>query len=165
MMLLTDQDIYHFREGTFFRAYEKLGAHLLGSEATPQGRGTHFAVWAPNASAVSVVGDFNAWQRDAHPLQARATSIMWHRGSTASRPTRATRTRSAPSCRRAPLRSSGISATNGATRHGWRSASNATHWPRPGRSTNCTWARGGGYLKSTTARSTTANWHTRSPTM
>jgi 1,4-alpha-glucan branching enzyme len=74
MMLLTDQDIYHFREGTFFRAYEKLGAHLLGSEATPQGRGTHFAVWAPNASAVSVVGDFNAWQRDAHPLQARADS-------------------------------------------------------------------------------------------
>jgi 1,4-alpha-glucan branching enzyme len=72
-VLLTDQDIYHFREGTYFRAYEKLGAHPLA--ATPKGaRGTHFAVWAPNASAVSVVGDFNDWRRGAHRLKPRGDS-------------------------------------------------------------------------------------------
>ena len=62
----TEQDIYHFREGTYVRAYEKLGAHL-----TPAA--THFAVWAPNATAVSLIGDFNAWG-GRHPLRPRADS-------------------------------------------------------------------------------------------
>jgi 1,4-alpha-glucan branching enzyme len=70
-MLLTEQDIYHFREGTYFRAYERLGAHALEEHGR---RATHFAVWAPNASAVSVVGDFNGWQRGRNPLQARHDS-------------------------------------------------------------------------------------------
>ena len=65
-MLLTEHDIYHFREGTYVRAYEKLGAHALGG-AQP---GTHFAVWAPNATAVSVIGDFNGWQPGRDPLVA-----------------------------------------------------------------------------------------------
>jgi len=71
-VLLTEHDIYHFREGTFFRAYEKLGAH----PATPGDptRGTRFAVWAPNASAVSVIGDFNHWQRGRDRLAARSDS-------------------------------------------------------------------------------------------
>jgi 1,4-alpha-glucan branching enzyme len=68
-VLLTDRDIYHFREGSYVRAYEKLGAHALDSAD-----GTHFAVWAPNAAAVSVVGDFNGWQPGAHPLKARSDS-------------------------------------------------------------------------------------------
>jgi 1,4-alpha-glucan branching enzyme len=71
-VLLTEQDIYHFREGTYVRAYEKLGAHVVTDAAG--GPGTHFAVWAPNATAVSVVGDFNAWRPGKHPLQARADS-------------------------------------------------------------------------------------------
>jgi len=62
--VLTEQDIYLFREGTHFRAYDKLGAHL-------DSKGTHFAVWAPNALSVSVVGDFNGWSPDAHPLAVR----------------------------------------------------------------------------------------------
>jgi len=66
-MLLTEQDIYLFREGTFVRAYEKLGAH-----ATPQG--THFGVWAPNAASVSVVGEFNGWNPSSHSLQPRDDS-------------------------------------------------------------------------------------------
>ncbi|HWW33595.1 MAG TPA: 1,4-alpha-glucan branching protein GlgB [Steroidobacteraceae bacterium] len=70
-MLLTEQDIYHFREGTYFRAYERLGAHATGADGAS---GTHFAVWAPNAAAVSVVGDFNGWQRGRHPLSARYDS-------------------------------------------------------------------------------------------
>jgi 1,4-alpha-glucan branching enzyme len=69
--VLTDQDIYLFREGTHYRAYEKLGAHLTRTAA---GAGTHFAVWAPNAASVSVVGDFNGWNPDALPLEARDDS-------------------------------------------------------------------------------------------
>jgi 1,4-alpha-glucan branching enzyme len=66
--LLTDHDIYLFREGTHTRLYDKLGAHLItvGGQA-----GTHFAVWAPNAEQVSVIGDFNAWNPAAHPLSVR----------------------------------------------------------------------------------------------
>ncbi|MFZ1904235.1 MAG: 1,4-alpha-glucan branching protein GlgB [Steroidobacteraceae bacterium] len=74
--MFTEQDIYLFREGTYFRAYEKLGAHLLkGDAAHGSGiKGTHFAVWAPNAARVAVVGDFNAWRPDANPLTARPDS-------------------------------------------------------------------------------------------
>ncbi|MGB6604864.1 MAG: 1,4-alpha-glucan branching protein GlgB [Steroidobacteraceae bacterium] len=72
-MLLTEKDIYHFREGTYFRAYEQLGAH-----PDPAGGATRFAVWAPNADAVSVLGDFNGWSRGAHPLEARwDSSGIW----------------------------------------------------------------------------------------
>ncbi len=66
-MPLTEQDIYHFREGTYVRAYEQLGAHASGT-------GTHFAVWAPNATAVCLIGDFNHWGGSAHALNPRADS-------------------------------------------------------------------------------------------
>jgi 1,4-alpha-glucan branching enzyme len=70
-MLLTDQDIYLFREGTFVRAYEKLGAH-------PSAEGTQFAVWAPNAQSVAVVGDFNGWNPTSHKLEPRSDSSgLW----------------------------------------------------------------------------------------
>jgi 1,4-alpha-glucan branching enzyme len=71
-VLLTEHDIYHFREGTYFRAYEKLGAHTA-RHGDPS-HGTHFAVWAPNATAVSVIGDFNHWHRGRHRLDARSDS-------------------------------------------------------------------------------------------
>src|SRR5256885_7335894 len=68
-----EQDIYHFRAGTYVRAYEKLGAHVIrATQGTPEG--TRFAVWAPNADAVTVIGDFNGWERHRHPLSARADS-------------------------------------------------------------------------------------------
>ncbi len=79
--VLTEQDIYLFREGTHFRTYEKLGAHTVDAAAQGTGgAGTHFAVWAPNAARVSVVGDFNDWKPDVHPLQARPdASGIWSR--------------------------------------------------------------------------------------
>src|SRR5215472_1988020 len=65
---LTDHDVYLFREGTHTRLYERLGAHpgVVDDE-----QGTGFAVWAPNAEAVSVIGDFNGWDRTRHALAPR----------------------------------------------------------------------------------------------
>ena len=66
--LLTDRDIYLFREGTHCHLYNKLGSH----EKTVNGvGGVYFAVWAPNARQVSVIGDFNEWDVNDHPLKAR----------------------------------------------------------------------------------------------
>jgi 1,4-alpha-glucan branching enzyme len=66
--LLTDHDIYLFKEGRHYRLYEKFGSHPgeVAEEA-----GTHFAVWAPNAGRVCVFGDFNSWNPEAHPLAER----------------------------------------------------------------------------------------------
>ncbi|MBI4219736.1 MAG: 1,4-alpha-glucan branching enzyme, partial [Chloroflexi bacterium] len=72
--LLTDDDVYLFNEGTHSRLYLKLGAHPLPRE-NPEG--TYFAVWAPNAKNVAVVGDFNRWDRDANPLAPRGNSGIW----------------------------------------------------------------------------------------
>jgi 1,4-alpha-glucan branching enzyme len=66
--LLTDHDIYLFREGNHFRLYDKLGAH----PGTCDGHtGMHFGVWVPNAKSVSVIGDFNQWNTQSHPLCVR----------------------------------------------------------------------------------------------
>src|SRR5262245_24548780 len=73
--LLTDQDIYLFNEGTHFALYDKLGAHFLTHEGV---EGTHFAVWAPDAEYVSVVGEFNGWDKSAHPLRPRSRSGIWY---------------------------------------------------------------------------------------
>jgi 1,4-alpha-glucan branching enzyme len=71
--MLTEQDIYLFREGNHFRAYEKLGGHFEAG-GPGQSAGTRFAVWAPNAASVSVVGSFNGWNPTEHPLEARGDS-------------------------------------------------------------------------------------------
>jgi len=71
--VLTDQDIYLFREGTHGRLYTELGSH-----ATADGSGVHFAVWAPNASDVSVIGDWNGWNGESHRLAPRGDqSGIW----------------------------------------------------------------------------------------
>ncbi len=65
---ITEYDIYLFREGKHFSLHEKLGAHVIEHKNT---RGTFFAVWAPNAEYVSVVGNFNGWQKDANSMKLR----------------------------------------------------------------------------------------------
>jgi 1,4-alpha-glucan branching enzyme len=72
--LLSDQDLYLFNEGSHLRLYEKLGSHSGTVEGVD---GTHFAVWAPNAARVSVIGDFNGWDPERHPLRPRAASGIW----------------------------------------------------------------------------------------
>ena len=76
MPLLTDFDLHLLAEGTHARAYEKLGAHA----SKQNGRaGTDFAVWAPNAAAVSVIGDFNDWDPEADPLAPFGQNGVWQR--------------------------------------------------------------------------------------
>jgi 1,4-alpha-glucan branching enzyme len=73
--LLTEHDVYLFREGNHFRAYQKLGAHAAVQD---ERGGTAFRVWAPNARAVSVIGDFNGWDDAADPLAPRTDlSGIW----------------------------------------------------------------------------------------
>ena len=71
---LTDHDVYLFNEGTHQRLYDKLGAHVITRDGA---RGVHFAVWAPSAREVSVIGEFNGWSRSSHPLEARGGSGIW----------------------------------------------------------------------------------------
>ena len=71
---LSDFDLHLLAEGTHYRTYEKLGAHLV---ETGSASGVHFAVWAPNAEYVSVIGDFNQWNRDANPMTLRPQAGVW----------------------------------------------------------------------------------------
>lgn len=72
--LLSAQDLHLFNEGTHYRIYDKLGAHLLSIDGVS---GASFAVWAPNAREVHVMGDFNHWDRKAHSLQIQGDSGIW----------------------------------------------------------------------------------------
>ncbi|MGB5505046.1 MAG: 1,4-alpha-glucan branching protein GlgB, partial [Sulfurovum sp.] len=65
---LSEMDIYLFKQGSHAKLYEKLGSHIMEYKGK---RGVHFAVWAPNAQTVSVRGDFNEYDTDAHPLKLR----------------------------------------------------------------------------------------------
>src|SRR3954447_17791217 len=67
-------DDYYASEGTHLRLYDKLGAHLLTHEGVS---GDHFAVWAPNARRVSIVGDFNAWDGRRHVMRKRVDTGVW----------------------------------------------------------------------------------------
>jgi 1,4-alpha-glucan branching enzyme len=67
------QDLHLFNEGTHRRLWQKLGAHLLQIDGT---WGTHFSVWAPNAEAVGVIGDFNGWS-GGYPLSPVHSSGVW----------------------------------------------------------------------------------------
>jgi 1,4-alpha-glucan branching enzyme len=72
--VLTDFDLYLFGEGTLRRAFEKLGAHRQRVDGVT---GVHFAVWAPNAADVSVIGDFNGWNPASHPMKNLGASGIW----------------------------------------------------------------------------------------
>jgi 1,4-alpha-glucan branching enzyme len=71
---LSEFDLYLLGEGTHHKSYEKLGAHLTEVEGVP---GVAFAVWAPNAQRVSVVGNFNNWNGRRHPMRVRGGSGIW----------------------------------------------------------------------------------------
>ncbi len=71
----SEQDIFLFREGNQFRLYNKLGSHRMVAE---EKEGVCFAVWAPNAKRVNLIGNFNGWDRESHPLSVRwDSSGIW----------------------------------------------------------------------------------------
>ncbi|HEV8074597.1 MAG TPA: 1,4-alpha-glucan branching protein GlgB [Candidatus Acidoferrum sp.] len=72
--LLTEFDLYLMGEGRHYDTYEKLGAHVKTLEGVT---GVHFAVWAPNARRVSVVGDFNGWDGRVNSMRSRGNSGIW----------------------------------------------------------------------------------------
>ena len=72
--LLTDDDLFLFNEGSHFRLYEKMGAHEVERNGV---QGTYFAVWAPDAKGVFVMGDFNGWNKTSHALRPRGQSGIW----------------------------------------------------------------------------------------
>lgn len=73
--LLTDDDLYLFNEGSHFRLYDKLGSHPMVVDGAA---GACFAVWAPDARQVSVIGDFNSWTPGSHQLRPVDSSGIWH---------------------------------------------------------------------------------------
>jgi 1,4-alpha-glucan branching enzyme len=72
--VLTDFDLHLLGEGTHYKNYERLGAHLRMHEGF---QGVHFAVWAPNAQRVSVVGNFNHWDGRRHPMRSCGQGGIW----------------------------------------------------------------------------------------
>ncbi len=71
---ISQEDLYLFHEGSNFRSYQLLGAHILTENGKP---GVRFTVWAPNAKGVRVVGDFNAWQGEDHKMNRVGESGVW----------------------------------------------------------------------------------------
>jgi len=72
--VLGPMDDYYIGEGSHLRLFDKLGAHFMTFEGID---GTHFAVWAPNAQRVSVVGDFNGWDGRRHAMRKRLDTGIW----------------------------------------------------------------------------------------
>lgn len=73
--LLSEDDIYHIKEGTEFRLFEKLGSHYVTKDGV---EGVYFSLWAPNAHYISVIGDFNNWDKGAHKMISRSdNSGIW----------------------------------------------------------------------------------------
>jgi 1,4-alpha-glucan branching enzyme len=71
---ITDYDLYLFGQGTHYRVFDRLGAHSISIDRVA---GVHFAVWAPNAVRISVVGDFNEWDGRRHQMKLLANSGVW----------------------------------------------------------------------------------------
>ena len=157
--LITPDDVHYFNEGTHGSLASVLGSHPRTVAGVA---GTTFAVWAPNAETVSVIGDFNGWNARAHPLAPRADSGIWEgfvpgvgarqrststtspRATAATASTRPTRSRSAPRSRRGPPRSCGTLDYDWGDDDWMAGAPRAgTPSTRRSRSTRCTSARGG----------------------
>ncbi len=134
---LGEMDLHLIGEGRHENLWHVLGAHVKHyGDVT----GTAFAVWAPNARGVRVIGDFNHWDGRGHPMRSLGGAGIWElfvpdvgEG----------RWPAWPSGRPRPRRSSTPRGMSGTTRSGWRPAAAASRSASRSASTRCTWGRGG----------------------
>lgn len=91
--MLSDDDLFLFNEGSHFKLYEKLGAHLVTVDGVG---GTYFAVWAPNAKQVCITGEFNAWAKSSHHCAQKRNQASGKVSSLISERVRSTNTTSSP---------------------------------------------------------------------
>ncbi len=173
--VLTDFDLHLLGEGTHYKSYEKLGAHVRTHEGV---KGVHFAVWAPNALRVSVVGDFNGWDGRRHPMRSCSGGLLGDlparpdpgRGlqvrdqepvSTATSSRRPTPTASRPRSGPRRRRSSGTSpSSTGMTTTGCSRGPSARRSTRRSRSTRSISAPGSASPRRGIASSTIESWPT-----
>jgi len=137
--VLGPMDDYFIAEGSHLRLFDKMGAHLIHHEGS---KGVHFAVWAPNARRVSVVGDFNDWDGRRHVMRLRADVGIWETfapgvssgaaykyeiiGPTGERlPLKAD-----PFARRAELRPATASIVASDLDHAWDDSAHRAHWSK-----------------------------------
>ncbi|PWV97202.1 1,4-alpha-glucan branching enzyme [Hoeflea marina] len=136
--VLGPMDDYFIGEGSHLRLFDKMGAHLVTHEGV---EGVHFAVWAPSASRVSVVGDFNAWDGRRHAMRHRVDSGIWEifipgldaghtykfeiLGAGGERLLKAD-----PFARRAEFRPATASVVAADIRHEWGDAAHRAHWSK-----------------------------------
>ena len=166
-------DDYYIREGSHLRLFDKMGAHRIHHEGAD---GVHFAVWAPNARRVSVVGDFNAWDGRRHSMRLRRDTGIWEIFIPGVEPGLAYKyeligpdgnrlpLKADPFARASELRPATASIVAPELDHDWGDAAHRDHWGRStpaasrSRSTRCTPARGS--ATPTAASSPGTRWPT-----
>lgn len=135
--VLGPMDDYFIAEGSHLRLFDKLGAHQIHHEGSD---GVHFAVWAPNARRVSVVGDFNEWDGRCHVMRLRADIGVWEIFAPGVRPGAAYKyeilgpngeqlpLKADPFARRAELRPATASIVAADLAHEWGDSAHRAHW-------------------------------------
>ncbi|MGV8936428.1 MAG: 1,4-alpha-glucan branching protein GlgB [Allorhizobium sp.] len=135
--VLGPMDDYYVREGSHLRLFDKMGAHPLKHQGVD---GFHFAVWAPNARRVSVVGDFNEWDGRRHVMRLRRDTGIWEIFAPDVRPASAYKfeivgkdgnmvpLKADPYARRAELRPKNASVTAAELYQDWEDDAHRAHW-------------------------------------
>ena len=135
--VLGETDEYLFGEGTHLRLWDKMGAHLIEHQGAT---GTHFAVWAPNARRVSVVGNFNSWDGRRHVMRRRGGVGIWelflpdlgaghaYKFEILGSDGRLQPQKADPFAFAAELRPRTASLTTGPMRHVWQDDGHRAHW-------------------------------------
>ena len=137
--VLGPMDDYYIREGSHLRLFDKMGAHPVTHDGA---EGFHFAVWAPNARRVSVVGDFNAWDGRRHVMRLRKDTGIWeiflpgiaagaiYKYEIIGKSGEVLPLKADPFARRSELRPNNASMTTGEIEQDWQDEAHRAHWAK-----------------------------------
>ena len=137
--VLGPMDDYYIREGSHLRLFDKMGAHPVTHDGA---EGFHFAVWAPNARRVSVVGDFNAWDGRRHVMRLRKDTGIWeiflpgiaagaiYKYEIIGKSGEVLPLKADPFARRSELRPNNASMTTGEIDQDWQDEAHRAHWAK-----------------------------------